>query len=626
MAIENLEIKVTHDVRQANQQLNELTKTLRKARRQVGQIEKAVGTSASPFNKLSESLKDSTSKAKKFLSSIKRIAGYRLIRFALKAVTSAIQEGIGNLYQYSKAMGGMDSQHASTTLDAFASKMLELKNAIGAAAMPVINALMPTVNALANAFIKAANAVNMFLSAVKGGTTFTKAAKTAASFGESLSGAAGAAKELKDATAGIDELNVIGQDNGGGGGGGSSIPDYSSMFTEDPIPQSFIDKLNLIKGVLIGIGAAIAALKLGQLLGLGSKITAGIALIVAGLSLLYFGIKDVIENGFNLENVLTIIAGLLAGGLGISLLTGSWIPILIAGIASALLALVYFTGNGQELLAGLGETWQGFVDLFTGLVHRDMAQAARGINEIFMGVNRVFGSVVNSIKTVFNSALDWLDEKTKGKLKPIIDYIKTIFNAFADEFKGIFEGLTTFLAGVFTGDWQKAWDGIKGIFTSVWNNIVTVFEASVNLIIKGLNWLIDKINGMIGDGIVSEALELFGVDDGHIGRIPELSLPRLATGGVVSSGQLFMANENGASELVGRFGNTAGVMNGGQIVEAVTDGVTAGVSRAMSRNSNANNTAFNLYIGGKQVETTVRKTQQRRGATIATGGIVNYAT
>ena len=68
--------------------------------------------------------------------------------------------------------------------------------------------------------------------------------------------------------------------------------------------------------------------------------------------MLVLGIKDVIENGFNLVNTLTIIAGLLAAGIGISLLTGSWIPLLIAGFLAALVALVSFTGHGEELMGG----------------------------------------------------------------------------------------------------------------------------------------------------------------------------------------------------------------------------------------------------------------------------------
>ena len=57
-------------------------------------------------------------------------------------------------------------------------------------------------------------------------------------------------------------------------------------------------------------------------------------------------------------------------------------------------------------------------------------------------------------------------------------------------------------------------------------------------------------------------------------------IPKLANGGLVSSGQLFVANESGP-ELVGRYGNRTGVVNNDQITESISSGVEAGVYNAM---------------------------------------------
>lgn len=83
--------------------------------------------------------------------------------------------------------------------------------------------------------------------------------------------------------------------------------------------------------------------------------------------------------------------------------------------------------------------------------------------------------------------------------------------------------------------------------------------------------------------------------------------PKLAGGGIVKNGQLFVANERGP-EIVGRYGNRTGVMNNDQITSSVSEGVEAGVYRAVmtAMSQNANNSG-DLYItvevGGEKLVT-----------------------
>ena len=63
-----------------------------------------------------------------------------------------------------------------------------------------------------------------------------------------------------------------------------------------------------------------------------------------------------------------------------------------------------------------------------------------------------------------------------------------------DAVKQIFTGIIQFLTGVFTNDWDTAWEGVKNIFKGVWNGVVSILEGAINLIIKGLNWLIAQMN------------------------------------------------------------------------------------------------------------------------------------
>ena len=106
---------------------------------------------------------------------------------------------------------------------------------------------------------------------------------------------------------------------------------------------------------------------------------------------------DIMENGFNLQNTLLAIAGIMAAGLGITLLTGSFIPLLIAAIASALLALTVATGHGGDLINGLKQICSGFIDFITGVFSGDWEKAWNGIVNVGKGAVNVLISIINSL-------------------------------------------------------------------------------------------------------------------------------------------------------------------------------------------------------------------------------------
>lgn len=211
-----------------------------KAKDALGRIKDMLGSA------LAAKVKQNTSGLGKMFSSLKRIAMYRAVRFALSALTKALKEGINNLYQYSNLMGGTFAQ----SMDRLATSSSYLKNSLGAMAAPIINALAPAIDFVIGKVVSLLNVINMLFARLSGASTFTAAKKNAKSYGDSLAGAGGsaakAAKEIRDATTGIDELNIIMQKDNAGGGGGGAGTDYGSMFEELPIDNSvseFADKL-----------------------------------------------------------------------------------------------------------------------------------------------------------------------------------------------------------------------------------------------------------------------------------------------------------------------------------------------------------------------------------------------
>ena len=70
-----------------------------------------------------------------------------------------MREGIENLARYSAAMNELDASHANKTLSDFKTMSLQVKNALGTALMPMLNALYPLIRMVANgSHLYAANA------------------------------------------------------------------------------------------------------------------------------------------------------------------------------------------------------------------------------------------------------------------------------------------------------------------------------------------------------------------------------------------------------------------------------------------------------------------------------------
>lgn len=483
----------------------------------------------------------------------------------------------------------------------------KLKGAFLTLAQPLINILIPAFTTLVNVLTAVITKIAELAAMLSGKNLqdYANAAKSLYNETNAIKGVGEAAEEAAGSLAGFDEINQLSGETAASAGGGSSTTDVEPDFS---FANGISDELKEIADLVLLIGAGLALWKIGRLLpgilgtiattlggilmtvggllllwngltdawengvdwvnliemigGLAAAaaglyiafgpVAAGIALVAGGLALLVTGFHDAMENGWNLQNTLLSIAGILATGLGIALITGSWIPLLIAGIASVLLAFTVATGHGEELLDGLRTIMEGFVDFFTGVFSGDLEKAISGIEKIFGGLKTTFGAVISGIRDTFLSFLNWLDEKTGGKFHSIIETAKGFITAFfdgvnttvqgtIDGITQIFSGFIEFIAGVFTGDWEMAWEGVKDIFKGVWNSIVSLLEGAVNLIIRGVNWLISKLNTIsfsVPDWVPTIGGKSFGI---NIPEISEMTIPRLAAGAVIPPNREFLA-------------------------------------------------------------------------------------
>ena len=172
----------------------------------------------------------------------------------------------------------------------------------------------------------------------------------------------------------------------------------------------------------------------------------------------------------------------------------------------------------------------------------------------------------------------------------VIEVLGGFLGTAADVANGVLEalnGVLKFLIDVFEGDWESAWKSVSNVFSGIWNGIIGALEGAINLIIDGINWVIKKINGLIGDGIISAGLEFFGISDGKIGLLDPLTLPRLAKGSVVPPNREFLAvlgDNKQEEEVVSPLSTIkqalvealqeAGNLGGAQQINLVVDGRT----------------------------------------------------
>ena len=117
--------------------------------------------------------------------------------------------------------------------------------------------------------------------------------------------------------------------------------------------------------------------------------------------------------------------------------------------------------------------------------------------------------------------------------------VSNIFTAL----RTVFSGIVDFVKGVFTGDWSLAWEGIKKIFTGIFDSFTAIAKAPLNGVIGLLNMAIDGVNKLISgfNGIGFDLPDWLGGGSWHpsIPSIP--NIPYLAKGGVLQEGEAIVA-------------------------------------------------------------------------------------
>lgn len=437
-------------------------------------------------------------------SSIKKVARLALGIFGLRSAYMALRRASSDLASY-------DEQYA-TNLE-------YIRYALTQAVAPVLRYIVNLAATLLQY-------INMILNALFGINIFSRG--SAESFNKMKAGASGvskAVKEIKKQLAGFDEMNVLTDQSdtgaGGGGAGGITTPSFDLSAMQGEVPKWLkwiIDNKDLILSTLAGIAAGLTAIKLGAsgLQGLG------IGLMVAGVVYAVKSLLDYLKDP-TWENFGKIIQGIgiaiIGLGIIIGIATGNWVLAIVG-------AVILIVGT-------IAKHWEEIKAFFQNGIN--------WLKDKSDDIHEKFGDVIGSIYDFFVATL-----------QAMLDFADKKFNALKD----ILDGIIEFVKGVFAGDWNKAFEGLKktvsgflnflpSMFTNTLNMIkglVTnwgtsagqafggAFKAAVNAILsiveKTLNAPIRAINNLLG--VINE------VPGVNLGYLNPITLPRMKRGGILN--------------------------------------------------------------------------------------------
>ena len=191
----------------------------------------------------------------------------------------------------------------------------------------------------------------------------------------------------------------------------------------------------------------------------------------------------------------------------------------------------------DELAKKFTQVWKGTID---------------PLIQNFVGA---FGDLADLVKAVweniFQPLINWIAQNIMPVVAPVLDalgnHFLNIFNWIGEilnNFLDVIRGVIQFLTGVFTADWQKAWEGIQKIFKGIWDlmpdfvkgpirSIIGFVNKMIEAVESGINWVIEALNKIhfeVPDWVPGIGGEEFGFD---LDSVDLPRIPQLASGTVI---------------------------------------------------------------------------------------------
>lgn len=228
-------------------------------------------------------------------------------------------------------------------------------------------------------------------------------------------------------------------------------------------------------------------------------------------------------------------------------------------------AIAPLVSNFATLLNDLLKPIIPIISELATLLSETLAPVFEALSPIFMAISEALSPIFEIFTQLLQVVLPAIMPLIKEIAKLLGGVLGTAIKSISGAIQGvanILGGLIDFITGIFTGNWEKAWNGIKSIFKGVWDTFYNIVKLPINLIIKGINFLwngiYQAVKGIVDSiGSIAGAIgDVFG-QDWHFSMPDEPPLiPELEEGGVLEKGQVGLLEGNGDEAVVPLSKNT----------------------------------------------------------------------
>lgn len=404
-----------------------------------------------------------------------------------------------------------------------------------------------------------------------------------------------------------------------------------------------------LTGMLTGVGLLIAGLAIPF-----GTVGAAVGALLGGIGMLVVGFHDWITAGeLTTQTFWLLEAAIGAVGVALGVLIG-WPAVVVAAVAAAALAIYHYWDEIKVFFINLWEEIKVVCSTMAEWVNVNVViPVANFFMTLGTNISLFFSNAWTQICTLWVTAGEWFSVNVITPVSTFFSNLGTnISNYFTTSWTKIktqwavvatwfqttiitptqtaFDSMCTAVGGFFTALWEKitgvfagagAWfqtnvvDAITFGFRYLVNGAIGLIEGMLNGIVQALNWVISKVNSV---------LSVF--DRNGIEYLSEVKIDRLADGGFVDEGQLFIAREAGA-EMVGAMGRRTAVANNDQIVEGISAGVSVandGVIAAIYALLNVvEEKDFSVNIGDNQIGESYDRYVLNRGMRVNSGPFAN---
>lgn len=207
----------------------------------------------------------------------------------------------------------------------------------------------------------------------------------------------------------------------------------------------------------------------------------------------------------------------------------------------------------DQMVGMLAQLWAQILPPLLPII----VQLAEMIAQVLLAVLPLIGPLMQLVEAIF-PILQTVIAALIPIIQGVVDAIGSVLIPVVDTLVAVLGGVITFLTGVFTGDWEKAWQGVQEIFSGLWNGILDIGKGVIN-------GMIDLINGFLGGlnevgNFVADVTG--GAVDFNIGKIPHLA-----------EGATVLPRRGGTLAVLAEAGRAESVVDTGLLNRALREGI-----------------------------------------------------